>query len=284
MTPPRLSLRTTVLFGAPLLMTVSSLIHPHPPFSQPGMLDFLRPRLSLWMGVHVVQLFLVFLLGLVLWFLTEGIVSNAATISRLATALFLVFYASFDSVVGIGTGLLAQVMAADRALDSAVAADVMDRYWLARFDSPVGPLIGLADVTWLVAVTTAAGALHARGASWPVVALLIVAGIFFAIDHPSPTGTIGTLALFAANVLLRRDGLLTSRERSGGTRFEVPPSRSRRRGIAMFLDQRVNKLLRRSRKIWRHSSRREVYGVPSTIGRLLTRGLVLRIAASARLA
>jgi len=172
------------------------------------MLDFLRPRLSLWMGVHVVQLFLVFLLGLVLWFLTEGIVSNAATISRLATALFLVFYASFDSVVGIGTGLLAQVMAADRALDPAVAADVKDRYWLGRFDTPVGPLIGLADVTWLVAVTAAAGALHARGASWPAVALLIVAGIFFGIDHPSPTGTIGMVSLFAAIVLLHRGGML----------------------------------------------------------------------------
>jgi len=204
----RWSLRTTILFAGPLLMAVSSLIHPHPPFSQPGMLDFLRPRLSLWMGVHVVQLFLVFLLGLVLWFLTEGIVSNAATISRLATALFLVFYASFDSVVGIGTGLLAQVMAADRALDPALAADVMDRYWLGRFDTPVGPLIGLADVTWLVAVTAAAGALHARGASWPAVALLIVAGIFFGIDHPSPTGTIGMVSLFAAIVLLHRGGML----------------------------------------------------------------------------
>ncbi len=172
------------------------------------MLDFRRPRLSLWMGVHVVQLFLPFLLGLVLLFLTEGIVSKAATISRLATALFLVFYAAFGSIVAIGTGLLAQLMAADRALDSSVAADLMDRYWLARFDAAVGPLIGRADVTWLVAVTTAAGALHARGASWPAVALLIIAGVSFAIDHPSPTGTVGIVCLFAAIVLVHRSGLL----------------------------------------------------------------------------
>jgi hypothetical protein len=78
------------------------------------------------MGVHLVQLFLVFLLGLALWFLTEGVTSRAATMSRLATALFLVLYAAFDSIVGIGTGLLAQVVDADRVLDSSVAAGVVD--------------------------------------------------------------------------------------------------------------------------------------------------------------
>jgi hypothetical protein len=202
--------RTTVVLGSPLLMAVSSVLHPHPPFSQPGMLDFLRPRLSLWMTVHLVQLLLIFLLGLALWFLTEGLASRAATLSRLATALFLVLYASFDSVVGVGTGLLAQVVAADRALDPSVAAGVVDRYWLARLDLPIGPLIGMADLAWLGAVTTAALALRGRGASWSLVVLLMVAGVFFAIDHPSPTGTIGMLAFFAANVLVLREGLLTS--------------------------------------------------------------------------
>jgi len=215
----RWSVRTAVLLGSPLLMAVSSVIHPHPPFNQPGMFEFLRPRLSLWMGVHFAQLLLVFLLGLALWFLTEGLVSRAATLSRLATALFLVFYAAFDSVVGIGTGLLAQVVDADPALDPSVAAGVVDGYWLARFDLPIGPLIGVADLVWFGAVTAAALALRARGASRPAVALLVVAGVFFAIDHPSPTGTIGMLALFAADVLLLRDGLLPSGERSGEASF-----------------------------------------------------------------
>jgi hypothetical protein len=30
----------------------------------PGMLEFLRPRLSLWLGIHLVQVVLVLLLGL----------------------------------------------------------------------------------------------------------------------------------------------------------------------------------------------------------------------------
>jgi hypothetical protein len=224
----RWSVRTAVLLGSPLLMAVSSLIHPHPPFSRPGMLDFLRPRLSLWMGVHLVQLFLVFLLGLTLWFLTEGLAGRAASLSRLATALFLVFYAAFDSVVGIGTGLLAQVVDAERAIDPTVGAGIVDGYWLARLEAPTGPLILLGCLAWLGAATAAALALRTRGAPRAAWVLLIVAGVFFAVDHPSPTGTIGMLALFAANVLLHRNGLLTSRQRGdGGADFELAASGSR---------------------------------------------------------
>jgi hypothetical protein len=90
----------------------------------------------------------------------------------------------------------------------------VDRYWLARFDLPIGPLIAAADLAWFGAVTTAAIALRGHGGSWILVVLLVVAGVFFAIDHPSPTGTIGMLAFFAANVLVCREGLLTGRERN----------------------------------------------------------------------
>jgi hypothetical protein len=114
----RWSVRDAVLFGAPTLMAVSSVLHPLPPFMSPGMLKFLRPRLSLWLGIHLVQVVLVLLLGLAIWFLTEGLSSRAATASRLATACFLVFYAAFDSVVGIGTGLLARLVDAPPALDA----------------------------------------------------------------------------------------------------------------------------------------------------------------------
>jgi hypothetical protein len=215
-------MRRVVLLGSPILMAISTVLHPHPPFSRPGMLEFLRPRLPLWMGVHVVQLFLVFLLGVTLWFLTEGLAGRAATVSRIATGLFLVFYAAFDSVVGFGTGLLAQAVAADHGLDPSLAAGVVDRFWLARFEPPIGPLIALADLAWLTAVTAAALALRRRGASWSPVIMLIVAGLFFGMDHPWPPGTIGMVALLIANVLLDRKGLLTSQQRSTGARLDRP--------------------------------------------------------------
>lgn len=210
----RWSMRETVLFGGPALMAVSSVLHPLPPFFAPGMLAFLRSRLSLWMSVHVCQVVLVLLLGIVLWLLTEGLASRAATLSRLATACFLVFYAAFDSVVGIGTGLLARLVDTAPALAPAVAADIVDRFWQARFVLPVGGLIFLADLSWLTAAGAAALALRSRGAPGSAVALLGVAAVAFAMDHPRPTGTVGMLALLGANVLLLRHGMLTIRQRS----------------------------------------------------------------------
>jgi hypothetical protein len=92
----------------PMLMAVVSLLHPLPPFFGGGIFEFLRSRMDVWMGVHLVQLPLFGLLGLVLWFLTEGLEGPAATTSRLALVSFLVFYSAFDSAVGIATGLLVQ--------------------------------------------------------------------------------------------------------------------------------------------------------------------------------
>jgi hypothetical protein len=179
----------------------------------PGVLEFLRPRLGLWMGVHVVQLFLVLLLGLAVWFLTEGLSGRAATVSRLATAFFLVFYAAFDSVVGIGTGLLASLVEGVPGLDPTAASELVDRYWRARVSPPVGPLIGVAQLSWVVAVIAAALALRSHRAPRAVVVLLFVAAIAFGIDHPVPTGTVGMLSFLVANVLLYRNGMLTSEQR-----------------------------------------------------------------------
>lgn len=207
------SIRRVVLFGAPALMAVASVLHPLAPFLGPGVLEFLRPRLGLWMGVHVVQLFLVLLLGLALWFLTEGLSGRAATVSRVATAFFLVFYAAFDSVVGIGTGLLARLVDGVPGLDPAAASELVDRYWAARVRPPVGPLIGVAQLSWVAAVIAAALALRSHRAPRAVVVLLFVAAIAFGIDHPVPTGTVGMLAVLAANVLLHRNDMLTIEQR-----------------------------------------------------------------------
>jgi hypothetical protein len=123
-------------------------------------------------------------------FLTEGLASRAATVSRLATAFFLVFYTSFDSVVGIGTGLVVKSLEGVPALDPAITSEVVDGFWLGRFGPPVMPLIVVASLSWVVAVIGAAVALRAVGAPRAAVILLIIAGIALGIDHPMRTGTV----------------------------------------------------------------------------------------------
>jgi hypothetical protein len=74
--------------------------------------------------------------------------------------------------------------------------------------------IMIASLSWLVGIIAAAVALRGISAPRTAAVLLIIAGISFGIDHPMPTGTIGMLALFAANVVLYRCGMLTTTQRT----------------------------------------------------------------------
>lgn len=58
--------------------------------------------------VHLVQLVVFSLLALVVWCLIDGLQGPAATVSRVALLVFVVFYTAFDSVAGIAVGVLVQ--------------------------------------------------------------------------------------------------------------------------------------------------------------------------------
>ncbi|MCX6022615.1 MAG: hypothetical protein NTZ05_12965, partial [Chloroflexi bacterium] len=76
--------RSPLMVVTPALACVITVVHPFLPFNGRGVLEFLRPRLDLWMVIHRVQLPLVGLLGMVIRFLTEGPTGRAATVRRLA--------------------------------------------------------------------------------------------------------------------------------------------------------------------------------------------------------
>ena len=56
--------------------------------------------------IHVVQLLLILLLAVAIHWLTDGLTSTAARISRVALLPYLVFYSAFDAGVGRATGWL----------------------------------------------------------------------------------------------------------------------------------------------------------------------------------
>ena len=58
------------------------------------------------MPIHAVQLLLILLLAVAVYWLTEGLTSTAARISRVALLPYLVFYSAFDAVVGLSNGLV----------------------------------------------------------------------------------------------------------------------------------------------------------------------------------
>jgi hypothetical protein len=192
------------MFGTPIAFGIVSIIHPLP--FGPSIVAAVQPQLGVWLAVHVVQFFLIGLLGLTVWLLVAGLSGRAATVCRLALIPFLVFYAGFDAIVGLGTGQLVLLAQRLPAGEQAVTARLIQHFWDARLDvsTPVPYVILLGALSWVITALAAAVALRRAGASWATVTLLALAGLFFGIDHPFPTGTAAMICLFAAVVLLER--------------------------------------------------------------------------------
>jgi hypothetical protein len=199
------SLRNVVMLATPILTAIVSVIHPS--LAGDNVLGRLQPQIGVWLAVHLAQLVLIGLLGAVIWLLVDGLEGGAARVARAAVVPFLVFYTAFDSVVGISTGVLASLTQTLSPQEQLVAGRLVQEFWNARFLPPIGPVILVADLAWVIAMIAAAVAVRRAGASWLIVGLLAVAGIAFGIDHPFPFGTIGMLGLLLAVILLQRQGV-----------------------------------------------------------------------------
>ena len=101
----RLSEKTLVV-GAPLLLAVVELFHPHPH-------DLLNLDVNTWLVVHYAQIPLFSLSALAIATLVRDRADVAATVCRVAMFVFAVSYTAFDTAAGVVTGML--VKAAHRS-------------------------------------------------------------------------------------------------------------------------------------------------------------------------
>ena len=90
--------RIVLIVGAPLLLAVVELFHPHPG-------DLLRLDAT-WLAVHYAQIPLFALSAIALTLLVRGRGDIAATRCRLAMFVFTVSYVAFDTAAGVVTGIL----------------------------------------------------------------------------------------------------------------------------------------------------------------------------------
>jgi len=96
-----------VLFGAPLFVGVINIFHPvH--FQPTGIYEGIRNVVGWWITLHVLNLFGFALLGLAAYMLVREQQGISARIAKVALAIFVPTYAGFDSIIGIGTGVLVQ--------------------------------------------------------------------------------------------------------------------------------------------------------------------------------
>ena len=182
--------------GAPFLLAVVELFHPHPPG------NMLKLDVQPWLFVHYAQIMLFPLSALGFATLVRGQTELAAMLCRVAMFLFGVTYIAFDTAAGLVTGMLVKAANSSGAPDAWRAA--IDAVWT----NPIvggapAPFLGIfGSVALSVGAVAAAVSLKRSGSSLVAVLLLALSSFGIAIfkTHAWPGGplTFGGMAVAAA--------------------------------------------------------------------------------------
>jgi hypothetical protein len=190
--------RAEIVFsiGVPVAWAVVLLFHPTG--DGEDFYPIVRGQVTAWMTVHVGTLLFVPLIAAVVYLLLRGIEGTAAQVSRVALAPFVLFYVTWEALVGIGVGVLADEVNGLPAPEQGAGAKVLEGF----ADSDIIRAFELIGTGSLFVALAAAGiALRRRaGAPLAVPVLFVLAAVPIAW-HVRPFGQIG-LALFIAAVLL----------------------------------------------------------------------------------
>ena len=196
MTP---TLRRWFLPTTALTLAVLLLFHPQ---GDGRIYDGLQNDVTRWLVVHLGLAILAGLMAFAAYLLVDGLLGRAATISRLALPVFVVFFIAWEATLGIGTGLMVDITNGLPAADRPPVADAIEEY----FASPLlFALSILGNGAWVVAMLAAAAAVAFRraGAGWPVT-LLVACSSLFVMHDAGPVGAIGLACFAGAAVLVER--------------------------------------------------------------------------------
>jgi len=200
--------RMLVVLGTPVAFAVTGLLEllglvPWPR-SEIDIYTRLRDHAALWIAIHVVQLLLILLLAVAVYWLAEGLTSNAARVCRVALLPYVVFYSAFAAITGVSRGLVAHYGSQLPSTRQGALPGVIGVLDLSP-QHPVPFTIALIGaLSWAVTVVAAAVALRQAGATWTATIALGLAGVIGAIGDGPPYGPIAmALFLTAAAVLSR---------------------------------------------------------------------------------
>jgi hypothetical protein len=193
--------RREVLFlvGVPLAWLILLLFHPGGE-GEEIYLD-LQDQVTRMLVVHIGMLLFIPLMAVVVYVLLRGVEGTAARVSRIALAIYVVFYGAWEALYGIGLGVLGDSVnglpESERVTGAAVIQDYGDHVLLRGF----GVLVTIGSVAFIVAAIAAGIALRRHARAPLAVAILLGLSGFLITAHPPPFGPTG-LALFIVAVLL----------------------------------------------------------------------------------
>jgi hypothetical protein len=187
------------LVGVPLAWAVLLLFHPGGEGEE--LYRDLQDQVTRMLVVHIGMLLFIPLMAVVVYVLLRGVEGTAALVSRIALALYVVFYGAWEAMYGIGLGILGDAVnglpETERATGAAVIQDYGEHVLLRGF----GVLVSIGSVAFIIATIAAAIALRRHAGAPLAVPILLGLSGFLITAHPPPFGPTG-LALFIAAVLL----------------------------------------------------------------------------------
>jgi len=190
--------RRLLLLAPPLALAGFTVLHPQPDHSARGLMDA-----STWfMGFHMIQLGLIGLVAISVFLLADEFHRASAWPTCFGMGTFLVFFAAYDTLAGIGTGL---VMRSARGLadpEQDVVFGLISS-WPA-WEPWVVWLSLVGTFGWVLALGSLAVSARAAGAPRSQWTALALAAFFLMLGHPAPFGTIAFGSLFVAALLRER--------------------------------------------------------------------------------
>lgn len=137
-----------------------------------GIYRALEHHVDWWITLHVLNLGAFALLGLAAYQLLRAQVGIAATIGRIALAMFVPLYVGFDTLIGIAAGLLIRYAKALPADQLPVLEPAIDLFWSARIPTA---LAAAGSMTWTVGMVMAAISFSQPRRLWITAAIGVVA-------------------------------------------------------------------------------------------------------------
>ena len=183
-----------VLVGVPLAW--AALLWFHPDVDPDRVYEGLRDQVDTYLVVHVGTLVFIGLMGVALYLLVRDLPGRAATISRLAIGPFVLFYAAWETVIGLAIGVLVQHANDAPARERPAVADAIQAVGGNVIVGDAGILLAIGALAWITAVIAAAVALHGAGA--PLLAVILVGLSAVVVSHPPPIGPVGLVCFAAA--------------------------------------------------------------------------------------
>jgi hypothetical protein len=204
------SIRQLILFGAPLFIGVINIFHPvH--FEPTGIYEGTHDVVSWWIILHVLNLFGFALLGLSAYLLVKDQQGVAATLAKIALAIFVPAYAGFDSIIGIGTGVLVRYANGVPIDKLAVLDPAINAFWT---NNVATMLAMLGSISWGFSMTMIAVAFTEQKKRAIVLTLGLIAGAITGWGYSA--SMFGTLPWWIAVLLVGVICLIVARSLPAG--------------------------------------------------------------------